>query len=178
MSDWQPGECSGQCCDAFALGGDLEFLKSKKNPGRDDPEIDQILGMIVYLGAFGRNPGHPVCGEEGRALEPTEEARGHFYTCTNLENGRCGIYETRPKMCRSYPNEERCPFRSCTMVMPISVLLTEAWKEHSGRGVYSLPEWSQKLAWGEVRYLRGELSQDETVDMSDIRAFLDHVTIK
>lgn len=46
-------------------------------------------------------------------------AQGAFYTCKNLlTNGDCGIYETRPKMCREYPHYGRagalCRYSTCT----------------------------------------------------------------
>lgn len=40
----------------------------------------------------------------------------HWYGCRHIQlNGDCGIYETRPDMCRRYPNGSPCQFEGCTM---------------------------------------------------------------
>ena len=38
----------------------------------------------------------------------------YVYSCKNLSpRGDCGIYETRPQMCRDFPTKEGCHFRGC-----------------------------------------------------------------
>lgn len=62
--------------------------------GPNIEDIVQIAGMVEFLGM-----------EDG----------GHYYRCTNLrEDGNCGVYSQRPRMCRAYPYGKACGFEACT----------------------------------------------------------------
>src|SRR6185369_5339410 len=38
-----------------------------------------------------------------------------WYSCRNLlPSGDCGIYSSRPQMCRAYPYDEGCQYAACT----------------------------------------------------------------
>jgi Fe-S-cluster containining protein len=72
---------------------------------------DVIADMVIYLGQLEVSPephNHPVSEDDGL---------GHYYTCRHLtEDGDCGIYETRPGMCRDYPYRNTvCGYLNCTM---------------------------------------------------------------
>ena len=47
--------------------------------------------------------------------QPVDLNRGLFFRCKNLDEptGNCTIYETRPAMCREFPNGFQCPVPSC-----------------------------------------------------------------
>ncbi len=115
----QSGRCSGQCCSMLLLGGDPNYLRRRRRRARwrivdegggslDDKRLkdwDQIIEMVIYLGevANPNRPGSPV---------------DHWYTCRNhdADSGNCTIYETRPQMCRDFPNGRECPNAGCTYV--------------------------------------------------------------
>lgn len=50
------------------------------------------------------------------AIPLNEDPKCCVYTCKHLkQNGDCGIYENRPRMCINYPYETECTFKDCTM---------------------------------------------------------------
>lgn len=97
--------CGGHCCRAFFLPFSPEELKEKQDQLEDGP---QIVAMVRHLGQFKTPPinrAHPVEQDHGG---------GHWYTCANLtEEGLCGIYEDRPRMCRGYPYGASCNYAKC-----------------------------------------------------------------
>lgn len=78
----------------------------------------EVATMVIPLGHF------PV----GAVLPTGELSRGgHYYTCRHLEaNGDCGIYETRPQMCRNYPNGTACERIGCTYTPCVTIATTSA----------------------------------------------------
>lgn len=83
------GKCTGDCCASFFLEDDaqLEIMNGQ--------EVDDqtIRVMLVPLG-------------EG------------FFTCRHWlpETKRCGIYKTRPQMCRDFPEKDNpCDNPGCTL---------------------------------------------------------------
>lgn len=91
--------CTGHCCKSFYLGykpAELVSLAERYEAGRVNLDLAQdarqIAAMIV-----------PVDGEENR------------YSCIhhNADTGDCGIYLTRPRMCRDFPDDRPCPFVGC-----------------------------------------------------------------
>jgi Fe-S-cluster containining protein len=123
MSD----RCHGECCESFFLGFTPQQLQDHAETadrlGIED-ELSQIAGMVVPIGEFEENPGRRQVNGSG--------GRGWFYTCRHLTHaGDCGIYETRPAMCRNFPRYERadsCPYPACqseparTYLLPASYL--------------------------------------------------------
>lgn len=73
----------GHCCKGFGL-----------NTSNNDP-----LGISMELMQNGLTMFELV-----QTVEPQEGQRiKHLFRCTMLEpDGRCGIYESRPKLCRDY----------------------------------------------------------------------------
>ena len=133
--------CSGHCCRSFSIRKSPEELKAEfllpKDDCRRGKDIDIMYSMLIYLGAFETNPLLRLRGESWavkglhlakRDMEnhpqfqmelketPSYNSTGHYYACKNLSlDGNCTIYETRPHMCRSYPNGHRCQFADCTL---------------------------------------------------------------
>jgi Fe-S-cluster containining protein len=64
-------------------------------------DLEQIAGMVEYLDSKrSACAGNPMY---------------HYYRCKNLQpNGDCGIYDTRPDMCRDYPYGRPCKIEGCT----------------------------------------------------------------
>ncbi len=95
--------CTGQCCRAFFLPYSPEALDALA-ARQPDEETLQVHGMVVHLGLFDVNP--------AGGLNPVP---CHYYTCKHFDepSGNCGIYETRPKMCRDFPYGKPCPFPDC-----------------------------------------------------------------
>lgn len=68
-------------------------------------EHHQIAQMLVPLGK--QRP--------GKTFDVIHRKKMHFYTCKNLlDDGRCGVYATRPRMCADYPYGKRCDYAQCT----------------------------------------------------------------
>lgn len=110
------GRCSGHCCDYFALGGppsevDARIERTAARVAPDDPRLAewrQIRAMVRYRGLV-TNPNRPGTPPD------------YWYTCEHYDRatGDCGIYETRPAMCRAYPNGKPCPNAGCTLGAPV-----------------------------------------------------------
>lgn len=81
--------CCGRCCEAF--GGHLNASRSDcerwKKEGRDD-----LLCRVNRLGWIWCDP---------QTKRP--EGRCPFIRKTGEDTALCGIYETRPAICRDYP---------------------------------------------------------------------------
>jgi Fe-S-cluster containining protein len=134
VSKKAPTRCTGHCCRSFSLHRSPEELQSMSELPKGHPrrmtDIDQLVEMLIYLGSFPTNPLLCLKGEDwqskavllgGFTLKPKtkdvtkEPGKAHFYTCRHIQlNGDCGIYATRPEMCRTYPNERLCEFGDCT----------------------------------------------------------------
>lgn len=118
--------CTGHCCKTFPLPVGPAELRQRarwarrlrlagKLPGRasqhaESPTLTQdgeaIAAMARPIAFTDRNL---ITG--GDRLPQTM----HWYTCRNLQaNGDCGIYSTRPQMCRGYPYGARCDHPNCT----------------------------------------------------------------
>src|SRR3990167_5464451 len=90
--------CSGHCCKCFSLQHHFsevqaDYQRYLSNPKASKiPQVDTIMNMVIPLGMYR--------GQE-------------TFTCKNLQkNGDCGIYETRPQMCRDFPGPSPCPYRN------------------------------------------------------------------
>jgi len=102
-------KCGGACCRRFTLPYPPEQLKEKylawyrRDYERETipQDIHLIYPMVTYLG-FMRS-------------EPYQQNELHWYTCKHLdeETSLCKIYEIRPKMCREFPYESKCPYSGC-----------------------------------------------------------------
>lgn len=91
--------CTGHCCRGFSLEHPHAFVKEeyerwKKGEPTTIPQIETIAEMVMPLGTF-----------RGQEL----------FTCKHLsKEGNCGIYESRPPMCRDFPGPHPCPYRNCS----------------------------------------------------------------
>ena len=106
--------CTGHCCRDFNLPHSIaEFKRAAdavvagSNEWCNDagdyvpllPDAVTIAPMLVLN----------MTGEYG------DGKPAYFYSCTNLEpNGDCGIYESRPRFCRTFPDGAGCTFDGCT----------------------------------------------------------------
>jgi Fe-S-cluster containining protein len=95
--------CTGKCCVAFPLNKTLGELAAMRYPASAFEALT-ILGMI-----------QPLTVEETRERaarfglgEPDDEIK--YYSCRHWdeETRLCTIYDERPWMCRTYPNEDKC----------------------------------------------------------------------
>ena len=90
--------CVGHCCRGFSLEHPYERVRAefeawKKGEPTTIPDIGVIGDMIQPLGVFRHQ---------------------ELFTCRHLSaEGNCGIYETRPQMCRDFPGPNPCPYRNC-----------------------------------------------------------------
>lgn len=113
--------CNGDCCEAFTLpfSGD-EFWRAfdswargetswTDNSGEDHGIPTDIHLVAPMIRSIGRHRTNPVGAQEYE--EPIE-----LFTCIhfNKETRRCGIYEHRPEVCRSYPTNNCCDYQRCT----------------------------------------------------------------
>ncbi len=103
MSD----RCTGACCTRFAFTGKgttpEEIVGFIRENGRDGAQIaDMILPLYPLI------PGaeYPT----GNVVLEKPVGGGWVFTCKhfNLETRDCGIYESRPEMCREYPYRSPC----------------------------------------------------------------------
>jgi Fe-S-cluster containining protein len=96
--------CTGHCCRCFPLPYGPEELQEKKGSAEDG---EQIAAMVVYVGL------RHTSTESNEGVPPANPL--HFYSCSNLlPSGDCGVYETRPEMCRGFPYEGECGYTACT----------------------------------------------------------------
>ena len=101
--------CSGGCCRSFPISIDyqataVEVLKMLREevpgkPGTMWDEWDIIADMLIPI--FGPWPN-------------IHASQAHF-TCRHFDGDNCGIYESRPKLCRRYGVMTRCEYEGCTM---------------------------------------------------------------
>jgi len=105
--------CTGHCCRCFTLNISLEGLKqlvAEFQEPYSEVELDniQVAQMVIPLSGEAEQEAIRVTGSKGTPGIPR-------FTCKNLQSdGNCGIYESRPKMCRDYPNTGTCEYSECT----------------------------------------------------------------
>lgn len=87
--------CTGACCKRIWL----PYSTRAEIAASGGPDAERIAAMVIPLeDQFTAPDGEPVSPQ-----------RGIFLTCRNLQpNGDCSIYESRPSMCREFPNGFRC----------------------------------------------------------------------
>lgn len=98
--------CTGLCCRYFSLGPPAHIAalieRDLAKGGEEAVDAQKVKDLLIYRGYF-TNPHN----------EDTEP--GHWYTCRHFvvdedHVGYCAIYESRPKMCHSYPNGIACAY--------------------------------------------------------------------
>jgi Fe-S-cluster containining protein len=114
----------------------LDEAKKKREDPIEERDAKQLAGMLIYHGFFRTNPllktKHESWAKKGLLIAQREDddrmdkvgvyngaQRDHWYGCRHIQlNGDCGIYATRPSLCRSYPDGRECGFEDCTMPEP------------------------------------------------------------
>lgn len=90
--------CTGHCCERIFLrdgdGQPIDIAKLKATP-RAFVDGEKVVDMLID---------HP-------SGEPNVFTCRHF----DRETRNCMIYETRPEVCRTYPNGRSCTFEGCTL---------------------------------------------------------------
>ena len=98
--------CTGGCCENFTVkdwtGESVAYWKEhghEYNPPIE-PRTQAIIDMLIRL----------------PERENPDTGLGVF-TCKNFnpETRDCGIYDSRPKMCRAYPGSGGCQREGCTL---------------------------------------------------------------
>lgn len=87
--------CTGECCGSFTLKRNA--AEKFATVWREHRDAAVIADMVSYL-------------------RPSEEDNHEEYTCKHFKDGRCSIYETRPKMCRDFPYSGICGI--CGLIGP------------------------------------------------------------
>lgn len=124
MSD----RCSGDCCRDFVLPFGMDEMRERYDAAvqavlrleaRDlDLEIIRVYRRLIPLvGPFpeGEASGYTVKVTPYMGTRETY----HHYTCRSFDPvaGSCTTYDTRPDMCRDYPEYgkgHRCRYATCT----------------------------------------------------------------
>lgn len=107
----QTERCTGHCCEQFHLPFSIAELRKRHLKPRDR----QIPGMLVLLYRSWSLPsGEAVTPESHPHMVPRDGGAPYIYTCKNFKEGSCSVYETRPDMCRNYPDDEPCRYKDCT----------------------------------------------------------------
>lgn len=129
--------CTGHCCQKFTIPLSPQELREAydrwlrtqngypvpMNGHVDDGKLYQdihlIAPMVVHLGEFKTTPIRQV----NPLVVLGKNRGGHYYRCKHFDSKekKCTIYETRPHMCRSYPNGKTCNYAACT------------WKSHKAK---------------------------------------------
>src|SRR3954467_12700015 len=99
--------CTGHCCERFYLPFNPVQLQDKALKNPDDKQLQQVAGMVTHLET--ETVYHPT-------LPKLKTGEKNWYTCKNYikETHSCGIYETRPNMCKEYPYGSPCQYKTCT----------------------------------------------------------------
>ena len=102
--------CIGGCCEEFPINNsksnngftpdDMRKHIMKNRGTQIEKETNQIGRMIIALGYRRRL-------EDNKLL--------YMWTCVNFdkESRLCKIYESRPYMCRKYPEDHSCGYSGC-----------------------------------------------------------------
>lgn len=93
--------CTGHCCRGFSLERSWKDVQFELQKTQDDPEYVSSIPDILLI---------------GKMLIPLGTFRKQeLFTCRHLsKEGNCGIYLSRPKMCRDFPGPSPCPYRNCS----------------------------------------------------------------
>jgi Fe-S-cluster containining protein len=115
--------CSGHCCKSFILPWLApDQIEHKREFYKDDSEAQQVLNMVIYLGNDpNKFPESAKKVLSSNHFKHKEYSNTHYYTCKHHCNitGNCLIYDDRPKMCRTFPDQDTdwkgaCGFSGCT----------------------------------------------------------------
>lgn len=99
--------CTGNCCESFVINhiGDTPekidaYLRTRAVDGV------QIADMLVPIRKV--EPGAVM--PDGSLAEHEPQGGGWVFTCKHFDTGvrNCGIYATRPAMCRDFPYGKPC----------------------------------------------------------------------
>lgn len=124
MSD----RCKGHCCSNVVTDHSPEWMAEQYQFWLNVGSPEGMDIGIVY-------PAWEYQGERHLHLQDgTLAGTSHIYRCRHLTSeGDCGIYETRPRLCRAYPHEvymrKGCTDPDC------------AWTERKAAVVFQWGPW-------------------------------------
>jgi len=116
--------CMGECCEDIGLPvSPVELKESYKAwvvqsygriktsmslNGKPDLIFQDIHLMYPMLKFLKVNKTHPESGKR-------RGSKVYHYTCIHFDKNKrkCGIYDIRPQMCRSYPDKKFCNNKKC-----------------------------------------------------------------
>lgn len=104
--------CTDGCCRKFVLPFTPEELQEEARLERE--ERTRFGKDILIVAEMAIPLDRPEFCMDG--VTPVDDAMARrFYTCKNFntETNDCGIYETRPRMCRDYPYGDSCRVQGC-----------------------------------------------------------------
>ena len=113
--------CGGHCCRCFDLSVSINDLKASiagtyiGSTGVISviEDAEKTLDMLVPLG---ETTDAEVEGKHGLTRLIGQGPAKERYTCKHLqENGDCGVYDSRPHFCRTYPEKHMasCLWKEC-----------------------------------------------------------------
>lgn len=92
--------CGGKCC-TFAPFAPSELRRARLANGGSYPQGATVIGWLPLKKEFGGGAG----GHASMVVKEDGE------TCAFLADGRCSIYEVRPRACRDYGRVPELPCR-------------------------------------------------------------------
>lgn len=98
--------CTGQCCAAFPLSANRDYVQSRGDDSGEYALIGSLLFELTRDEAYARL--------EALSLNPpawwAEQAERQLYSCRHWDTRSrlCTIYERRPLMCSRYPYSAAC----------------------------------------------------------------------
>ncbi len=109
-----PGECQnacgGRCCEGFYIN---------KTPLEIQDRYRQSVARIVASEDVPYDWEIVLVAEMILRVDEDDECEAR-YSCKNLRNGLCSIYDRRPAMCRTFPDPERGCFH-CGYLPPVPI---------------------------------------------------------
>ena len=130
--------CPGYCCRCFILPYGPEeldqalsqkedvvlirlysyYLNGPRDVAFDKKELEQLKDILIPLG---KDPSKfdeknlPELKDKGNREKGVLDTLQYYYTCKEYDwdTHLCRIYETRPVMCRRYPNNRPCEYEGC-----------------------------------------------------------------
>ncbi len=121
--------CTGHCCRAFALSMSpveigQDVIRMRRNRGGEDAapakredDLEWIATSLVYLGESEGSPSGManIIGPPDQPPKEPDDSLHHWYRCRHFKDDSCGIYDTRPPVCRNYPyRDNECKNPGCT----------------------------------------------------------------
>jgi Fe-S-cluster containining protein len=114
--------CTGRCCTVFYLPKtEAELAAGFAGRVSGGQQILNMIEPLTFDAAAER--WEAIWHEPLREGLLREDGAGHLYTCRHWDerSGLCGIYESRPSMCSTYPYDRACDYCEYTIPEPVGV---------------------------------------------------------